>query len=63
MNEELCPHAETKEGPRMPLRYGSGATEVCIACGAYRVNLHGFGPWHKGPLEVEIARRRESELD
>lgn len=33
---QSCKHAELGEGPRMPLLYGSAATEICKACGAWR---------------------------
>jgi hypothetical protein len=31
-----CPHHFENEGPRIPLRYGSAATMICTACGAWR---------------------------
>jgi hypothetical protein len=48
-----CEHKEVVEGPRLPLRYGSAATEVCQACGFYRYNLHKWSDWRAGPVRTE----------
>lgn len=52
-------HVVIRSGPRMPLRYGSAVTEVC-ACGAWRVNLHGPGPW-RGDDIIAATTREEDE--
>ena len=40
-----CKHADTKEGERTPLRYGTASTEICLSCGAYRTLHHKAGRW------------------
>ena len=40
-----------KEGPKVALRWGSGPTEVCGACGMYRTMHHKPGPWLPGPVK------------
>lgn len=50
----LCQHegTEKKDGPRMPLRYGSLATQVC-SCGAWRALRDlpdGWDYWRREPL-------------
>lgn len=47
-----CEH-EGEDGPRMPLRHGSAATEVCRKCGFYRYDLHGWSEWRAGPVRTE----------
>jgi hypothetical protein len=49
--EGSCDHPPESiaPGPRVRLRWGSGPTEVCGRCGAYRVTLHSPGPWEPGP--------------
>lgn len=42
---ERCRHEERRAGPRVPLQYGSSPTEICCACGMYRLTLHTPGPW------------------
>ena len=39
------------EGPRIPLRYGSAATEVCSACGGYR-QIRSPDRWEPGPPDT-----------
>lgn len=58
-----CKHSSTKSGPRMPLRYGSAATDVCEACGAYRLMHHGPGPWESGPVEEAVAQAEKDKED
>lgn len=49
-----CEHPPEKlsDGPRVPLRWGSGPTQVC-ECGAYRTMHHKPGPWLPGPPHTE----------
>lgn len=43
-------------GPRMPMRYGSAATDVCLECGAWRTDCHGKGKWRPAAmLLIKIA--------
>lgn len=46
-------HLRISEGPRVPMRWGTGPTDVCLDCGAYRVTLHTVGPWNPGPPPTE----------
>jgi len=39
-----CAHAEANPGPRVPLRHGSAATEVCARCGDWRMTHHETDP-------------------
>lgn len=41
-----CRHQvhKRREGPRVPMRWGTGPTEIC-ECGAWRNTLHTTGPW------------------
>jgi hypothetical protein len=48
-----CLHSETEPGPRVPLRWGSAATELCRACAAYRTLHHNPGEWQLGPPDTE----------
>lgn len=42
----VCLHPVRDPGTqRMPLAYGSAATQVCRACGAWRYDLHGWSAW------------------
>lgn len=52
-NEAGCPHPmeHRRPGPRIPLRYGTSATEVCADCGAWRTTAHTPGPWQGYPVE------------
>lgn len=56
-----CQHAEKKPGPRYPMRWGSATTEVCKGCDAYRLLLHGVGPWLPGPIADAIKRAKEED--
>ena len=38
-----CQHKIYKQGPRIPLRYGSSATRICQICGMWRQDRPGFG--------------------
>lgn len=51
---EDCTHPPEAiaQGPRIPLRWGSGPTEVCRRCGAWRSTLYVPGPWRPGPVWV-----------
>lgn len=48
---QACEH-QPKEGPRIPLRFGSSPSEVCVHCGAYRMMLHTVGQWQEGPPDL-----------
>ncbi len=55
---ELCKHppAACTKGPRVPARYGSWPTEICLVCGKYRLDLPNVRPspqWEKGPPPTE----------
>lgn len=43
MEPERCAHSVTARGKNAPRRYGSWATEVCQACGAFRTHGHDVG--------------------
>lgn len=45
------PPGAVTPGPRVPLRWGSAATEVCAKCGGHRV-LHGRPDWRPGPPDT-----------
>lgn len=48
----MCDHDERdrRQGPRVPLVHGSGPTEICTICDAWRVVLHKPGPWRNPPI-------------
>ena len=39
-------------GPRIEMRWGTGPTQICAKCGAWRSMLHVPGPWRTEPLPV-----------
>lgn len=42
-----CEHLSLRDGPVIPLRYGSTTSEVCTSCGAWRRRrLPHIEPWH-----------------
>jgi hypothetical protein len=49
-----CSHPKEQRGPgpRIPLRYGSAATEVCSACGGYRQTRIPNDRWEPGPPDT-----------
>lgn len=61
---ETCTHEWVNEGPRIPLRWGSGATEICTDCGAWRQTRVPNEPWApaatlaKSFIDPEEAVRR-----
>lgn len=60
-----CLHAQTHEGPLMPLRYGSAKTVVCNVCKAYKlVTWLGadLSEWRTSDVRADVAQReRDSE--
>lgn len=63
-----CPHKHSKRGADAPRRWGSHQTEVCKACGAFRLRTHlgalvtGWqGGWR--PASEYTAATAETELD
>lgn len=44
---ESCRHPVKNRytGKRIPVRFGTFATERCSACGGYRTTTHGYGLW------------------
>jgi hypothetical protein len=54
-----CTHSRRREGPRVPLRHGSSASEVCEDCGAWRTMFHGPGRWQAGPIGDHLERDDE----
>jgi hypothetical protein len=59
MKDRGCEHARRREGPRVPLRHGSAASEICEDCNAWRTMHHGPGRWHPGPIEDHLERDDE----
>lgn len=57
---ELCrhPRGTIGAGPRIPRVYGTGPTEVCGACGAWRTAWETPGPWRP---EAELAERMQED--
>jgi hypothetical protein len=51
----MCDHpeADLRDGPRVPMRWGSGPTQVCSLCGSWRNTLHTPGPWLRPPIRTE----------
>lgn len=51
----VCGHPEGDivDGPRVPMRWGSGPTQVCGLCGWWRNTLHIPGPWFAPPIKTE----------
>ena len=47
------PEREVREGPRVPMRWGTSPTQVCT-CGAWRLTLHGPRPWRTDSLEEAL---------
>lgn len=54
-----CVHADTRSGPRIPLRYGSAATLVCTECGAWRQDRGTRKRWH--PKNTLAAALQEDD--
>ena len=49
-----CTHYDTKDGPRIPLRWGSAPTVVCRLCGFWRDARSYCTPrWQAPPIPVE----------
>ncbi len=57
-----CRHPETKlvNGPREEMRWGTGPTQYCTACGASRNMLHVPGLW-RAPNFEDLAALKESK--
>ncbi len=51
---EACSHAETEEGPKTPLRYGSSGTEICKKCQMWRTTIHPNGQWRNPPVDTNF---------
>ena len=45
-----CKHEKVIAGPNCPARCGSYPTDVCAACGAWRMLSPLIGPWQSGPV-------------
>lgn len=62
--EGACVHKITKRGENAPRRWGSHQTEVCAACGAFRLRTHHgelASDWQ--PATEYAAATAEMELD
>jgi len=59
-----CSHPASyrRNGPRVPLRYGTAPSEVCRKCGAWRTVLHVPGDWHEDQTIDEYKKEIENEL-
>ena len=56
-----CLHLYRDPGrQRMPLAYGSAATQVCQDCGAWRYGLHGWSAWRPAS-EWDVAMEIDDE--
>lgn len=56
-----CLHDVFEDGPRVPLRYGSAPTDVCVMCGAWRTTHHVLGHWQRVET-LEEALQESDEL-
>ena len=56
---QTCPSCSSPiiSGPRIPLVYGSAATEICTNCLAWRTTHHRSGKWRRDSLEAAIRIR------
>lgn len=49
-----CTHYDTKDGPRMTLRWGTAATLICKLCGQWRDARHYATPrWREPPIPTD----------
>lgn len=51
----------TIEGPRIPLRHGTAPTQICAACGAWRMNLHVPGQWRGDDIDDALSEQPEED--
>lgn len=59
---KTCRHPKSNliDGPREEMRWGTGPTQYCTACGASRNMLHCPGPW-RAPNFDDLAALEESK--
>lgn len=55
-----CHHHNTKKGPRIPLRYGSAATLICLHCNWWRQERRSSFEWQP-PEELTEALNRDDD--
>lgn len=55
-------HASWHEGPRVPLRWGSAPTQVCNACGWWRLDHHGFKSMWRSPAALVEALEEDENV-
>lgn len=56
-----CEHETTRPGPAIQLRHGSHASEICVACGAWRTHGHDTAKshasgWRTDDIQVVATR-------
>ena len=56
---EECNHTQLMYGPRVPARYGSFETEVCVKCGAWRTTNHTLSHWHHNDISEAVKEAEE----
>lgn len=59
---ESCRHPVKNRytGKRIPVRFGTFATERCSACGGYRTTSHGFSIWRSN-AELQRYLKEDDE--
>ena len=53
LHDFRCEHKLFEEGPRVPARWGTVPTQICILCKAWRTTHHTNGPWQHSPIQLE----------